>query len=950
MRWLLLCLLSVPSFAQQQGDPKGPFDARGNYLFTVPNPKDCGLVTRLSPNLLQPGCLQSVQNAYFDDDFSFKRRGGYSAYNPTACAGGSTIKGEWPFYGRDGVQYLIVFSSNSMYYSAADGNCNLINPSNGGSFWNLTASAEMQCAQGMGKLVCTDLLDPVFETDIVTSNTISGAPQGSLIGFFRNRFWIGGVSGNLTQLYSSGQYNETDWTLNLYPNLSTSPVQIDISGANDGQKMTCFLGQFQNQFLIGRNYDLFGLAGYDNRDFTMRKVSEQIGCIQPKSAQEVNNNLYWVSKRGVEDYTGTQIVPASYPIDPTIRQVIAATGNSQSKLITTQGDWNAGNLTASGPGAPVSSSISPGDVVPSSWSVVESTPAFVQGTFVNVSTVPYAWYQVGGATIPTANAISLIQGATASFTNAGAESNSLYVNWSSMSYVKILSDTSMYGTHSFAQDDTGAILCAQNGVLFSLTDALTGNIISSATIFLSANDPNTIHKFTWDTSASTASMVVFHAKVPSGSFGMEAVSVPFIRGTAMTVKSRAWDSVNQTPCVAFDIDETNIVTTGTYTTQTYNTGFSTPTWGDLNVVSLSSQAPNASLVFQTKVATSASGVFDAQVTNTNNWKIASGQKQYIVSVASFSVASTTNTPPAFATLGLAAETTAYYITQCVQVSTPSSWGTLQVDASNNGGSFTFWTSTGATCGAAIASTATWNAQSPNAQISVTTNTTYIGERILFTVDTGTQVPTLNDITFNWNTGGNAPPVASAEYLDRYYLFYTTSTAAGAHNDHALVYDYNQKWTLLDDVNAYSATKYLNQLFLGDSNATGKIYQAETGQSDNGGAFTTSFRTGDLDFGEPAQRKILQWAYVLLDGPASGSQSIQLACNYQLDGSSTSYSLGQSDLREAPEQSGYYVAKMSVPVGSPATGHWINVGCSYSGTDGPLRVYGLKLVYQKVAWE
>lgn len=1004
MKWLLLALLSLPAAAQDQGAVKGPFQGHGHELFTLPSPRECGLVTRTAPNLLNPACLPVLQNAYLDQDQSILRRGGYSAYNLTACTGAQPIKGMWPFYATDGTLYLVAFSSNSMYYSPGDGTCSVLNPSAGGASWNLTASAEMQCAQGIGELVCTDFSDPVFETNIVSSRTIAGAPQGSLITFFRNRFWIAGVTGNLTQLYGSGQLNELDWVVSLYPSLSTSPVSIDISGANDGQKITCLLGPFQNQLYIGRNYDLFGLAGYDNRDFTLRKVSEQVGCIEPKSGQEVNNVLYWVSKRGVEGLTGTQILPVSYPIDPTIQKVIAATGNTRSRLLSTQSDWVSGNLTASGPGAPLSATLSPGDVVPSSFTAATvSTTSFAVG----VSSGAGLFLSGTGLMPGAVNYSADVQYVASVLPQSAAPA------WTSLTVGGIcVSESVSGGTVTYTIANTAAGNPCGAGVIAGATltpatlSTTTTNTLITVYAAGASNGPPvaTTPKFALVFAQGTpvvngtsdiVAVRIGTATVQYYALGNNTTDEAYTAGTFSTFTvlittysvARFWrDGVFKS---AQNIGQAGAITTigmlterinfntggfiGYVATYTFTTGVTDPGNVDLPLVST-----YTSTIFDTSFTTTTGGLFTATTTLSalgvttvtyqvrdsavgtdtgwSAWQNVADQyrvplvRRYWQYRALMQRDPNLFAAPEVLGVSLEASTTGYYIGPCVQVSTPVSWGRLDVDAVLNGGSFTFYTSTGGSCGAAIASTATWNAQSPNAQISVSTNTTYIATRVLFSMDAGTQTPTLSDITYNWNTGSNRPPVASAEYLDRYYLFYTTNTFSAATNDHALVYDYNKTWTLLDDVYAYSATKYLNQLFLGDSQSTGKIYQAETGTSDNGGAFTYSFQTADLDLGEPAQRKDFKWAYLLVDGPQNSAQNISIACSYAIDGSTTSYSLGSTNLGEAPEQSGYYVAKFPFPASSPTSAHWLNVSCSYSGTDGPVRVYGLKLVYGRDAWE
>ena len=923
-------LLSVvPSRLSAQGEPPPP-----GLVFDLPNPKDCGLVTRMRPNSIAPGCLQSVENIYYDQDWSMYRRNGYAKYNLTPCTGSAAIKGLWNFMGRNGVSYLVAFSGGNMFYSPGNGSCSPI-VSTG---WGLTATAEMQCVQAFGQLNCTDGVDAPFWTDVASSGTLTNAPYGTLIGVFRNRIIMGGISGSGTQISLSGELNPQDWQLNLYPNLSTSPAIIDISGTNDGQAVKCLLGEFQNQFLIGRDHDLYALSGYSNQDFTLRKVSNQIGCIEPKSVQEVNNQLIWMSRRGIEGFTGTQIVPISYPIDPTITPILRAYGNSVSQTLTLPSDWNQGNLCASGNGACMSSTISPGDVVPSSWTITESSTTFAAGSGATVSTT-VAQVTAGQA-----------------FVGSGFEEYPSISPWTVSGswfvwpytynrYNDSLAACQLYGWQG---ENYASVNASNSGSMSETVSILEGGTLVPRYSNTYTADACTVS----DIDISTQTAATFVVVVKDNRSGYTMTSPAFSKTKDIiymtgNVAKYAGFLPNSQPF--FDMPEPMYVLSSTFTSAAYDTGMSTPTYGPF-VVGFSSDSISG-LSFSAAASSSSNSGFDSPpIAQIPGALFSASARRYIEYNANFITTSSSMSFAVLSTVTLSASTTGYYITPCIAVSSPTSWGAFAVDAVTNGGSFSFAISTGATCNAATSPSATWNAQSPNAQISVSTGVAYIAARALFSLASATQAPTLNDMVFTWNNGSSRPPTSSVQYSNRYYLFYTTSTAAGSHNDHALVYDYNSKWTLLSDVSAYSATLYNNVPFLGDSNATGSIFQFDTGQDDAGNPYSMSFKTADMDLGNPAQRKVFQTLYLTADGPASASQNISVSCNYSLDGSSTTYPLSSTNLSEAPEASGYYVAKMPFPISQPTSGHWINLSCSYTGAQGPVRIYSLKLIYGKLSYD
>lgn len=977
MNWLLLLLLSLPAGAQTP--------SQGEKVLDLKNFRDCGLITRFKPNLINPNCLQQANNVLFDPDGTMTRRGGYAQYNLTACTGAQPIRGLWPFDSTDGSLYLIAYSSGSMFYSKGDGTCNPIT-----GLTSLSLTAQMECVQQLGYLNCTNGIDTPFRTNVASTQTLSSAPFGYHIGAFRNRLLISGVPGSLTRLYLSGELDGTDWGTSTFPTYSTSAVSIDIAGLNDGKGVTCLMGEFQNQFLVGRRNDLFALAGYDNRDFVLRKISSQIGCLDPKSVEEVNNQMIWLSNRGIEGFTGTEIQRISYPIDPTIQAIVASAGNTRSQTFTSQADWQTGNLTASGPGAPMSATLSAGNVVPSTWGVIDAAP-FSSGT----NNITVFDYSLGAVTLTsttfgdsfadgnfttnpvwtltgTNNSLSavnsvclygatLAQGAgfdlssptgistgswtvSTSFNNfAGGSSNnpsSYRMTYHFISNTTTESSSSGYALRidanfglpnifSLYRFDAGSAVLLSSGTdsnstgqgqIFGSTITVVRN---SAGVFTLTGTPAQIGPVT-DTTYKTSAYQVW---------------TPFLTSVPTTTPART--------CLN-SISAYNYSSTGTYTSALFNTGLSTPTWGAFS--STFTASADDSIVFYVQSTTNSNGTGLTSIVSASDTLRLNGlaQKQYIRYRADFATTVSTKTPQ-LSFVNLEAETTGYYITNCVQTNGITSWGNLNVNGVTNNGSFTFWESTGTSCVAATAVNSGWNLQTANAQIAVPLSS-FTAVRVLFAIDSGTQAPSLNDITINWNEGASRPPTASARFDDRYYLFYTTSTLAGAINDHAVIYDQNKKWLLWDDVFAYSAALYLNQLFTGDSNSTGLIFQQNSGFSDNGGAFNMSFQTADMDDGNPSMRKNFSRAYMIIAAPDATTTASNINCNYSLDGSSSTYSLGSVTLSESPELSGYFVSKLPFPLGSPSSGHWVNVQCSYLGTNGPVSIHEIKMVYTEEGWE
>lgn len=402
------------------------------------------------------------------------------------------------------------------------------------------------------------------------------------------------------------------------------------------------------------------------------------------------------------------------------------------------------------------------------------------------------------------------------------------------------------------------------------------------------------------------------------------------------------------PCAAmcrygFDKETDHVYwSSGIFTSQIFDTGFSTPTWGTFQA-SLSSGTNGRGLTFQVQASTDSDDTFEALTAQSLDIELAAKQARYLRYRGTLTTTISTETPT-LQSVDLLARTSAYYITDCVNPGASiASWGLLRANLQANDGSFSFWLSTGTTCHAVTRATATWNAQTINAAIAIPT-APFSAARILFDMDVGTDNPTLNDITWEWTIGSARPPVASALYRDNYYLYYTTSTVSGAANDHALVLDQNDKWTgPFAGITAYSATVYANKLYTGGSGATGRIYQQDVGHDDDGANYTMRFKTPDIDFGAPERLKRFKILYVTLRSEEEPTQNIPLTFRYYVDGGTTSYSLGTVNLDEAAEP-GYLTAKLPFPLSSPAEGHWFALDGEYAGSQGPVRIYSMRILY------
>lgn len=932
---LVSLIWGFPGHAPAQGasTPSDPPDQE----YDLPFSGACGLVTRYSSSRINPACLVEAQNIDLDEDLTWSRRRGQAEYNAQGCSNLKSVRGLWPFDTTDNNHYLIIFSSQSFFSTLGSGDCNQLSAS------TFSATAPMNCAQGLGKLVCTNGHDyPVSFNNNLTSHTITSMPKGELIGFFRNRFLTSKVATAQTRVYGSGEGSETDWTIQI-PGRSTTAFSLDMAGTHDGKGVSCLMGEYQNAYFVGRNDDLFAIYGNDRRDFSVRKISGQVGCIEAKSPKEKNNALYWVSKRGVEKLSGTSITRVSDPIRDTIDEILVAAGNTVSVEDTTQADFLAGNVTASGPGAPISTVIFPGAITPSSWTATDTSGAdfSLWASSSNVSTMTIS----GSLTLEKASG-TFTNGGFQNATGSACNQNMASADWTTTKGQWKSGPCQL--TVNFSGPLDGVLGTTQRNAMSACSDSDLGPnvaIVDANDVLISSAGP--------------------YAALTQDSFDLSLVNVPLVKvrvriGATQELFSRTFNKPKVFKFIAgtsgndfagdtcgggqqaafFDAVEGEIYATtgGNIVSRTFDTAFSTPIGGSF-VVSMTSAADSA-LAMQIQQSSDGTA-WDALASISPSAKVTL-QKRYWRYKPSFTNPTCSTCTAILHSVSLSAATSGYFIGQCRNPgATVTSWNQFSCGIAG-GGTIAAYISTGTTCNSVTRSTANWVAQINNSVPAIATGA-FVSYRLFFDIDSPTQAPTAQYCAISWNEGSDRADVVAEVYRDRYYLYYTTSTASGSYNDHAVVLDQNDKWTVYDGVNAASVATYKNQLFIGDSKATGKLYIQDVGYDDFGSAFTMRFRTADLDFGDPTRPKSFKSLYVMMRSEEDPTQDIPVTFRYRIDGATTTYSLGSCNMDEAAEV-GYFVCKLPFSVDEAVDARWLSVEAEYSGSQGPVRIFGMKFIY------
>lgn len=953
---IILSLLLVPSAVFSQG-----LDG-GEKEFLYPEFTQCGLVTKWSSAKIPPNCLQTSLNVLFDEDLSVYRRNGYTVYNTVPCSDLKSIKGMWAFNSPDGQRFMVINSSQSFFYSKWDGLCTSIS---GLSGFNTVENFE--CTQTLGKLWCTNGVDTPFYWDGISTKSITGMPIGDKIGNFRNRVVISGVSGELSRIRLSGEGNGEDWTL-VIPGRSTSPSSIDISGTNDGERIKAIMGTYQNSLLIGRENDIWGLYGNDRRDFTLRQINNQIGIIDGRTSQEKDNSIVWMSRRGLEKMSGATIERISDPIRDITDDIVNNSANQRSKSYTSQEQWEAGLADSSlNQEGPLSTSIYPGSVVPSTWSHVETegidwstgtqsntststSPGYLEIGYEDFEDLNYTanpvWTNTSTASVAFLSGIAYTNQTGLIGTGLRMFSTSTAIVGTFTFDYKIASESPSFkfistGTWSSVAQGSGYYITLEYYNVGAASTTIKKNIGGSITTLCTMGQvPNN----------STGTINI--NRTNEGIFTMtQSEAVPVSTSCTFTDLALTTSSFAGFMSVPLNNGFGNFKfikkSTASWVSPIFDTTFSTPTGGPFSRTDL---APTGSTITYSLRQSTASAMGDnpsySAIGSTQSYRIPF-TKRYWQYKADFSTDYSTQTPQ-IDEVGLQATATGYYIADCVNTTGMTSWGNFRpVTAIVGGGAISYWTTSGTSCNQVTRDTATWTVQTANSVVAVATNT-YLGIKVYESPYTSSDTTRLDAITVDWKEGNGIPVMASVVFKDRYYLFYTTSVVQTAYNNNTIIYDRNDKFTLFDGINAGAAVVYDNKLYTGDSQNTGYIYQQSTGTTDNGGNYSFKIKTSDYDYGNPVVKKLLKRVYLTLKSETQG-QNIDLTVKCYINGSTTAYSLNSVGLDEADE-SGYFVAKFPVSIEQEIAFNWLSFEIEYAGGQGPLSLYSIRSVYKSLRWE
>lgn len=914
MRWLPALLFAAGvAFAESQPQklPIATFDG--------------GLNSNYSGLGIADNEVQDSLNVYFDGQTPVEKREGYTLCGSTDSV---SMDSSWSYSDASNNGWIIIRKPTKII--ASNQGCTFTV-----TIATVSASDTINAVNAFGYIYFVDRTQGVYSWNGTSTTYSATSPRGSLIAEFRGRLWVSGLAHpNGNQLYSSGYLDGSNWTLG---SLTTSPVLLTF-GLNDSyDNITSIFSGYNDSMQIFKNLSIYALYGFDQSDFEARILNREVGCIDNRSVQPFLGGLVFASRRGVEFFDGVtvQTPPISDKVGNLLNNNAVTTSSELSWTQTSQADFQTGGVIPTGQ---LSTTIQSGSVVPSTFSLTENTTTqWSLGTSSNVlisnSVIQIATTTNFGNVANNDFETGASGAVPASWTSTTVGSGSVYVKQTSTGSAGLSCSGSYSGlTNTHFAEPASGVAAASAKLIVQILDSGSGAELQSSTF--SATSTNCA--FSRQSVPVSASLIGTSVKVrfyqadsanryvyleTTNAFAMKN-NLSFLMAVASNGASFNFVS----------IDDVFTLSTGTFTSQVYDTGFSSSVF---KVSSISYFTSIATPTYEVQTSTSATGVFSSIVSNSLSTS-AYGDRfvRYKISFTSFQNDIGLSN---FSSMSVVSASTGTYYSAVKNAPNLTSFGSLAVTKSDDGGSHTFYMRSSTSVFTVNSATPAWVAQGANTTISIATGT-YFQLRDDFAITAATQAPSLDLFSISWREGTPRQPMASVVADKRYFLSFSTSTAVNK-NTGLLVLTKGPVWSFWNT--PFGSLLSHRGAYYGTNNAdNGKVYTLFSGTSDDTAAINSYIKTKDFALADVTQDKLMDSFYLIFDSKGA----TDITTKYFLDRQATEYSL--ADVSQ-DETDGLVTAKLNFPLSAstPNYGKTISFKIGSNDTEDSLALYGGILNYR-----
>lgn len=748
------------------------------------------------------------------------QRHGSQKRNTTPLSG-SVFVDPFSLVKSNGNAYLIAVASRTVYYSTDNGSTwtSLITTATYNTPWSGVAFVDdnfYMVNQNDGGRQFTGSAFP----------TAGSMPSAKYIQAYQNRLFAGNTAANPYRLFFSGLLQPTTWTV--------TTDWIDLPEA-----ITGIGAPFDGGLPVYTLNTTWILRGSGPRGFDFQQISSNIGCADHRTIRNfvINGVEYQVffslgpngSRRNFYGLNGGTLADLGDKV-PNLSDSVSVFDSSARLL-----DWDTYSDFSLGTTSYTYASSSEEAVKLSTWTGVDTSSSdFASGTLNSVSTSIVS----GDVYLSTNNAGP---------DNGGFESAGTWTYSGTAIRSSTVSDSGTWST------------IVESGFGGTLEPRLIVSTGTSTTIFTSTShtttDYGTWHSYSWTPTGISVGQAISIGFTGTSAIDITRSPIYIFNGQPITWRSMLTGS-SGAMCVDNVSGGLSSISSGTFTSRTFDTIFSSPAWNPSGV----SWTTNGHTI-SAETQSSGDGVsFDSLVSWSTGSSPSSSWKRYLRYKITISTSSSGTGMPFFSDASLIARQSSGTFTSEVRDGGTSlaSWDNLNVLWTGDGSHRIFYRTNASST---TILTDPWVLTTTGTDIPG--NNRYFQWRDDMSIAVSTYDPTVTRVMQNYTTssGANQPP-ASIVWNKDYWMSYTST--GSSKNDSIIVINNEGKFSRFSGLNVYGFTVGNRQLFGGDSitdgSTGGYLRQLDVGDTDDGTAISASVTLKHNEFGMEDYRKNLSIAY------------------------------------------------------------------------------------------
>lgn len=267
-------------------------------------PADGGLQSAINPALINHQNLVQCDNVVFTNDATRKNRPGLRNFEQSGITETESFRYLFDFWRQSaaGAQaHSVIAVVNGKAFEDGGGD---------GIFTDVTGGVSLNASDVMTSDVFASLLlvarttgAPVRKANAGNFVALGGTPpEGSLVRVHRNFAWLAGVPNLPHRLYRSAVNDPETWT-----GAGTESIDID-AGDGDPEGITAIFPSFYGDLFVAKRRSIYRLSVASLAPVTFRidQVVRGVGCVSHNSVIALQNDIIFVSERGVHSLAKTQ--------------------------------------------------------------------------------------------------------------------------------------------------------------------------------------------------------------------------------------------------------------------------------------------------------------------------------------------------------------------------------------------------------------------------------------------------------------------------------------------------------------------------------------------------------------------------------------------------------------------------------------------------------------------